>query len=466
MTTAQEHLRQMAARLVARTGDLSDVSEGSVIAHVLAAVAFELGSIEIRLRRLREAFFLTGAQGRLLDERAREFPHGGLERLPPSVAVGAVTLERADTSGAQSAPAGVLLARADRPEQTYRTTVAAAFAIGVSSVTVLAAAIAPGPGGNCRSNLIRKILDGPSWLTGASNPSPFDGGTAGESDEALRTRLLMHLSSLARCQPVALELAALSHRGSDGRRATWASIFEDPIHPGYSELVIDDGTDLSGLVRAGTPTSGTAPASGALILWHESPATRPIDRIEIQRGASTFFITPEDGFVSAPERGMVYLRPGLLLSGDTWTISRHADESPYQVFTGLVADLQRLVDGDPSDPNTPGLRAAGTRVVVRGARPQMLAFDAHIVPIPGVSLTQLAGDLKDAAVLFCRRLRPGQTLYVAQLMRALTNDARVQGVRLFAPGTTQCLDDQPPLGFDRAIRTEPARIRVIPRPEE
>ena len=318
--TAQDIAQRIGARVIARSR-LSDLSEGSVVLSIVVSVAEALASVEQRLRGIRDSFFFEGVSGGDLDDRCRELPNGGVLRQSPVSATGSVlSITRGDTSTSFVLRQGATFRQTPNPRQLYRTVSDVVFGIGVATVNnVSIVAVTPGEEGNTPSGTIRILEDVPSEIIAANNTLPLRNGQNEESDGRLRARALSYLSSLSRAQPAAILYRALSFVDSNQVRARFANLFEDPNRPGYSELVIDDGSGGAGGTRLGNTSSGTVPAAGALLLWHESPATRPIEKITVDRGGNVFDLRAIDGdFTSVPERGIVYPTAGILQAGDMW----------------------------------------------------------------------------------------------------------------------------------------------------
>jgi uncharacterized phage protein gp47/JayE len=475
--TAQEILRSMAARVVARSG-VNDLNEGSVLLHVLASMAEEIAGRERQLEAFVDSFFLDTATGGLLDERAAEFPPDTLARLGPAAASGSVLqLTRADTVGALSLAAGMTFRRSDDPSQLYRTTAAAEWLAGVATTTndVAVTCTRPGAAGNCGIGKISKIENADDNVIAATNPQGLSNGQDGETDDQLRSRLLAYLGSLARCQPVALEYAALSFRTDDGERVRFAKIWEDPDRRGYSELIVDDGSGMGddpegaggGVSRLGVTATGTVAQGGALLVWHEAPATRPIDVIRVTRAGAPVQLLASDGdFVSIPERGICYIKAGQLQADDVWAISTNLGGDQYRVFTGVIAGLQNRIEGSTSDPTgDPGWRAAGTRVRVRPATVQNVDMTMHIVPRAGITLSDLTLQVSDDVGAYLQSLGPGETLYLAQLISSLISGiSGLLSLRIYNSGTTIPLGDVEPLSGRRSLRL--GALDVIPSPAE
>lgn len=472
-------LQSMAARVIART-ELTDLAEGSVLLQLLAAMAEELNLSELRLQRIRDSYSLRTVSGAELDERAAEMPPAGLTRKPPSHAQGAVlTVTREDTTGtgggdkwanAFTLPKGSTFRRDDDPAVVYETVQDVVFpgsplpgtdGTGVVE-NVYIKCRTSGPGGNARANSITTIASAPSEVIAVYNPQGIQNGASTETDESLKNRIIAYLSSLARCQPSALEYLALTYVDELGSTATFANLWEDPADRGYSELVIDDGSGLSGNVAAGETTTGTVPSHGQAVLYHMMPATAPIYEIKVTRsGVDTIYRHQDGHYISLHERGLVYFPTGVLQPGDEWEITG------YQVYTGLISTLQRAVEGSTSDPvNYPGWRAAGTRVLVKPAIVQTLAMDIHVIPQPYIALSEIADEMRQAAVNFCKRLAPGETFYVAQLIDVLMTNPKVISLRIYEPGSAVFKEDDPAADYRTAWRTDASVIQIVPAMED
>lgn len=457
----------MAARVQARSG-IGDFVEGSDVGHLLYAVGEEVESVEVRLARIRDSFTFEGLEGPDLDERVAELPPGFTPRLPSSAAAGRVlTVTRGDASTIQVLPKGAMVGRTDNPRAMYRTSQAVTFGVGVSVVgQVHVTSTTHGPEGNAAAGAINRTVSCPSWVLSVLSSAPLTNGLPAESDAELASRALLYLSSLARCQPAALEYAARSFQASDKTRFRYVKLYEDPVNPGYSELIIDDGSQLSGAVRAGRPASGTIPAGGVGLLWHEGPATAPIDTVFVDRGGMTYRLRNRSGsrvnFVSVPERGAIYIvRPAAFQVGDRWRIQG------YDVFSGGPAELQQIIEGVPGDPSFPGFRAAGTRVRIVRPSVQDVALDIHVVPVAGVDLESLEASVQNDAIQYIATLNPGEPLLIARLTAYLIGNASVRNVHVYRGATEppELATDIYPTTSRHVLRSRVGLLNIIPAPE-
>ena len=464
--------RSMSARFVARS-DVTDVVEGSTPRHLFASVGDEIALVEHRLRKIRDSFSLDDVFGPDLDERIAELPKGPdgrrfEPRMGKAAASGSVlSLTRDDTTEELILDEGGLVGSSGGNVQ-YRVG-AVSFPVGVATVqNVAVTCTKPGSVGNCASGVIQRILDLPDSIIAVVNTLDLSNGMDRETDEQLKTRAYAWLASLAKCQPIALTYLARSFTDSLGRRARTASLYEDPWYPAYSELLVDDGTGMEGSDRLGVTTSGTVPEGGQTVVWHEGPATLPIDVVRVTRGASTFLLKASDGqILPLPERGLVYIRPGLLEEGDEWEIGEQTNGEQYRVYTGLVAELQYEIEGDPSQPATkPGWRAGATRCRVKPPVVQWLGFDLHLIPKAGKTLADVVDRARADAVAFLQTLPPGATFFVPRMVTQLLKNTDLQSVRVYQKGLYVELEDVAARKPFYAIRSRTDLIGYVSAPEE
>ena len=153
-----------------------------------------------------------------------------------------------------------------------------------------------------------------------------------------------------------------------------------------------------------------------------------------------------------------------------WTIGeQERNGEQYSVYTGFLAALQDVIEGDLSDPTgAPGWRAAGTRVRVRPPVVFNAEMNIHVLPVAGAELSVVSDRVKSDTVAFLQTLRPGATLFIAQLIDRLMDYNQLQSVRLFhpAPNGGILLDDVSPPKHNYAVRTTTHRITVVPVREE
>jgi len=438
--TAQDIVRSLAARMVARSG-FSDLVRGSRVLGMVGAVAEELAGVELRIANVRDSFSLDSVSGSDLDERLRDFPGDFPTRRGSIAAAGSVlTIQRTDTAAPLNVPSGSIVGRSDEGSITYQTQAAAAFIVGQASVTGVAiVCTTPGETGNCVAGQIDKMVSISDEITSVTNTAGLTNGSAQETDDSLRSRGYRHLSSLAQCQPSALESFALNFEADDGSVLSYARAYEDPRNPGYTELVVDDGSGMAGLKRIGLIVTNTTGPVGALTqVWHEAAA---VDTPFLTIGG---VVQDPADFVSHPEKGLIWLDTPMA-AATIWACFS------YEVYTGILAELQTGINER---------RAAGTRVRVVPPTIQGEQFDMVVVPAQGADLSDVQTSALNAAISFTSALGPGDPLYVSQLVAAILIDTTILNVFIREPGSSTHADDRYPVSDRYVLRSTSLDITI------
>lgn len=487
--TRDEILRDLAARIVSRT-ELTDVIPGSVLHTILTTVAEEFASTEYRLGEIRDSFYLEGASGADLDERVSELPVRSISRLPAAPASGLVKLTRDSTTAEATINAGALFGRKDNSKIFYRLNSQLTFAIGESEKTSVAVTCTTnGEAGNAGTGQVAIIVSDPNIAT-VINEGPITGGLEEEGDDSLRSRAKAYLASLSRSQDLALEFEALNFVSEDGKRFTVAKVVSDPQTPGYSELLVDDGTGLGAqLIPAFSlntyslevpdptsrklhtmqiddaifasiePDEPTASGVSLVLLSHDNRfGANPV----LGQGDGAY-LTEGVHYIAAPERGVVYFLDSAY-SNNTGVEFQEGDEvycPPTRTYGSSasyrqIAELQRIIEGDPSNPTaSPGLRAAGTRVRVLPAPVILVSMEIRCLFQSGSDLEVSRSEVTVAAAEFINQLGPGEPLYSNRLLAHLINNVSslITGALYDSSGQT-VLDDQYPTDDRHVLRAD------------
>lgn len=349
-------LRRMANRIVARS-ELTDLEEGGPLHTIISAFARELDDISVQMVRLRSVWNIDEAEGEDLDERAADFNPDKIARRPATYATAPVVFSRSGTVGEVVIPAGTVV-RVPNGGPRYATAAPATIANGSSSsAPVTAVALVAGSGGSTAAGTIT-AMSGVAGVSSVTNPSPALGQDE-ETDAEFRARLKRYARSLARGTPMALEYAALSVSVEGVGRVVSAEAVElDGALAGTTYLYIDDGAgtveqtsnnygDPEVVVPAATGGErraylGRRPIRMGLPVNIALNGTPLVEGVDYRLNRATGQLT-----LTAP-----------LTAGDEVT-------AEYTWYTGLIAEVQRVIDGDRNDrANYPGYRAAGRPVFV------------------------------------------------------------------------------------------------------
>jgi len=409
----------MIARVIARS-TLVGLLRNSVVFHTLAAAADEDAEQYFQLVNLRAVFSIDKATGSDLDERALEIQPGTIKRRKSLFASGDVTLFRQGTVGNLNIPAGTIVAAEDEGGQVkYRTTVAATILAGFDQVIGIGVvALEAGSRGNAAAGTINQIVSRTPGLTAVSNPASFDNGQDREGDDRFRARLKLYVQGLSRGTPVAIRSFALNVQLTDGRRVLFASVFEPILPTGSYDVFIDDGAgnvDEFSNAFIGPVDTLISPAIGGEINVFTS--ARPIrdDGSFVAFKNAVAMVRGVD-YVMNSANGQLEL-VAALVTGDIITAN-------YRFYTGLIQETQRVVDGDRATLVThPGVRAAGTRAVVKPANVVFQTLAASISAASDFDVSSVIEQVTAAIQGYINNLDIGESVIVAEITeRAMAVD--------------------------------------------
>lgn len=374
-------LQNIINRVVART-NLSDLTDSSALKQVIAAFAREIDEVYFQLTRLTDLFSIDRAAGDDLDERAKDIQPGTLTRLGARRSIGTIVFSRTlSTGGTIVIPTGTKVKTSDglvfattQQAQIEDTSVEqiAGHGVGRDSNVVSATADAAGEDGNVAQNTIIKFVSKPSGVSEVTNPGAFTGGRDEEDDDAFRARLKAFISALARSTVQALEFIAVGVENPtvSGQQVLFSHVFEDPVDRGNVILYIDDGAGTAVTTATATNedvTLGLAgPPPDSAVGGEEF---LQLDNYPIFEGTAPVLVSSTRGTLTAgtatggeydinPASGRIYFDPPL--------VTAETIDATYTYYTGLIAEVQRVIDGDVNDrTNYPGYRAGGVLVRVQ-----------------------------------------------------------------------------------------------------
>lgn len=460
----QQIMAEMIANVVAR-GKLSDVADTSATKHILAAAARQDEEQYFQMNNLKKIFNIDTAEGDDLDERAKEVQPTLLVRIAAQKSYGSLVFSRAGTTGTANIPVGTKVKTSD--DVIFTTTTAGTITpssaeqipghgVGRDSNAVAAVADVPAAAGNVVAGTIVKFVNKPAGVDEVTNPSAFTGGADKETDDAFRARIRSYINSLPRSTVIALEFGVLGKTAPEVSGVIrYSKAIESIVERGNVTLYIDDGTGMAETTEAivgenvtgglAGPPPGTA-VGGETTLWLNYGAVKdsvaPVVT-STTRGA----LTRNTHYCLNPASGQIDFAPALS-AGEGIT-------ADYTRYTGLVAEAQRVVDGDENDPvNYPGLRAAGILVVVKTPQVLIQTVTAAVVVMDGFSQTTVKANVKQAVKDYINSLTISGDVICSELIRRMMGVAGVYDVTLLTPETNVILLD------DQLARTTDANITV------
>ena len=184
MKTAEEIYQEMLSCFGERTG--LEPREGCDLSARLYALAAQVYALYVQADWVVRQAFPQTAEGEYLDRHAQL---RGLERKPAVAAEGTVRFtawEALDSD--RDIPEGTVCMTAGLIR--FETTQAAVLAAGTLTADVPVRALTPGEAGNVSAGAIVSMAVAPVGISACTNQSPCAGGADGETDEALRERVL------------------------------------------------------------------------------------------------------------------------------------------------------------------------------------------------------------------------------------------------------------------------------------
>lgn len=441
--------------LVAR-GGLSDTSDTSVGKTLSAALGQCLEELSYQGQNILSVFNIDTAAGTDLDRRALDVIPGPLARIPAQAAVAALTFSRGNTGGAVTIPAGTRIT--DGGQQAFLTQQDATVPAGQASIAQVAAVnTLPGAAGNVAAGTLTVFGQRPLGIDAVINPTDATGGADAEPDAAFRQRIRQYVAGVARGTPSALIAAVTGAQDPvSGATILYAAIEEDETRPGRSTLYVADASGTAGSIptavsgevltaaRLGPPPGSAQGGENILAFQHRPVSTdAPYSVTSSTRGA----LTKGRDYTLDEAAGAVTLTPAAA-RGEVLTAS-------YSYFTGILALAQKIVDGDPSDrTNYPGIRAAGTQVVVKAPDVIIEAVDATLTIDPAFAAAQVQSQVRAAIGSLMQGLPIGANLLVAELISAV----------MAVPGVVNVVLNQPAMDVLAApgqlIRPPPSLLSI------
>lgn len=420
--TYSQILQRMVGRVVARTA-LTDLAPTAALMRILAAAADEDDEQYYQILRALDVTSLTKAVGPDLDEHVKIYGPDAIVRRGPVKGTATVVFSRTGTTGTVAIPQGTQVqapATAARAQLLYATTAAGQISAGLTASTpVPIAAVDVGAAYKVAAGGIFAFGAGrPAGVDSVVNDTPVLNAADAETDDDLRRRVRLYLASLARGTPLAVQYAALTAEVS-GQRVATAAVVEDAVARGNVVVYVDDGAGTAETTQAVTDQVVLASAVGG-----ERRITLPSRPIKIESGytvkRNTVAMTAGTDYVLDPAAGVIILTTGAFPTG---LAAADAITFTGVYFTGLIAEAQKIVDGDAADRvNYPGYRAAGVLVRVLAPSIVQLSVRGNITTAQGASAAAAITAAAAELTAYVNGLGIGDDVIVNELR------ARVMGV--------------------------------------
>lgn len=435
--TAATIAQRMINRIVART-KLTDITRTSEFTQVIWACARALEKTQQGMEDLLDDTDLDKATGQMLDAIAAKFNTALISRLAGAYATSSVVFSRAGTTGTVTIPVGT---QVKAPSATggldlvYSTTAAGTIPNGsTTSAQVPIRAAEMGTGYRVTAGAITGFATKPSGVDVVTNTYSITNGLNAETDDEFRRRIKAYVKSLARSHVYGLESAALATQDpATGTRVMWAAVYEDPATRGNVWIYIDDGS--------GTTDGDPVSVVGKTILTAEGGEVDIyLPNKPIQESATFALYRNTGGGPTLVPSTDYYLNPAaghIKLSSTAFPTGLGAGDiitATYSYYTGLVAEVQKVIDGDPADRSTyPGYRAAG--ILVRVVPPQVVAqtITANVTVLSGYNQVTTIATVKAEILAYVNGLGIGADVVRNELIERIMAVTGVYDVNLTVP---------------------------------
>lgn len=449
----EQIVSEMLSYIVTRT-NLSDISDTSVLKHLVGAAAYQIDELFYQLTILKKLFSIDDSTGEDLDARAKDIQPGLITRNLATKATGNVVFSRSSGTGTIIIPSNTKIKTASG--QVFTTTVAGTITdtspeqipghgVGKDSDLVAIVADVAGSAGEVSANTIIKFVQKPVGVDSVTNPAACINGNDLETDASFRNRIKRYIASLARSTLQALENAVLGAQDeTTGASILFAKAVEDSINRGYVTIYIDDGTGsiedtetvasenvCEGL--AGPPADSAVGGESYLFLDYKPiKDTEPITITSSTRGV---LVENTDYYLNSAS-GQINFTP-VLTAGEVIT-------ADYTKYVGLIALAQKIIDGDITDKtNYPGYRAGGVLVYVRSPQILVQTIEMSVVVLEGYNDSTVKANIKQAIKNYINSLGISGDVLRSELIKRAMSIAGTYNVNLVTPTTDIILlDDQ------------------------
>lgn len=384
-------------------------------------------------------------------------------------------------------------ATASSPAKLYTTQETAYIYPGnYYSNEVRVKAVSSGTVGNLAVGQVTRFAgSAPFNGAGVYSTTSMEGGKEAENDADLLERYLNHIKSLSRGTVFSLKAGSQGvEQIETGQRVISANVVED-FNADEVIVYIDDGTGFipdtvllpfsTAAVNSGgtslTLTDGSQFPSSGFIIINNTTIVGYTNRVgNILTLATATVVTAGnvvefvDYIAESTESFQSKFRLAYspvvrntesvrvkIPSASTWSaLTRDADyiinrgtgdlkllttipsgsalAASYSYFTGLIASVQKVLEGDPADPtNFPGIKAAGINLSVEAPSIRRVTVRLSIQAKPGYTETDLYPLVRQAVENYITSLKLGENVIVSRIIDSAHNVEGVYSVTVSEP---------------------------------
>ena len=232
----------MAATVQGSCSSLIDLTVGSVLRAILEASASVALWLQYLLLQVLTMTRLATSIGSDADSWVQDF---GMTRLPATAAVGQVVMASFNPGSQAATISNGTTVRTSDGSQSF-TVVGGPYTrpIGIPTVTVSIQATSAGPAGNVQAGTISLLGTAISGIDTVSNPGSLSGGTAAETDAALRLRFVTYINTRSQATEQAIGYAIASVQQGLSYSIQENVTSDGTAAPGHVNVIVDDGSGM------------------------------------------------------------------------------------------------------------------------------------------------------------------------------------------------------------------------------
>jgi uncharacterized phage protein gp47/JayE len=443
--TATVIAQRMINKIVARTL-LNDLTQTSEYYQVVMSGARALEKTQQGMEDLLDDTDPDRATGEMLDELAKKLNPDLLIRQTGTYATSTQVFARTGSVGVVTIPIGTQVkvpASGAGEDLIFATTAVGTISNGsTTSSPVATKAAETGSKYQVDPNAINAFVAKPAGVDTTYNPSAVTNGLDNEKDDEFRRRIKDYVRSLARCPVPSIEAACRGVQDAvTGKRVQWCNVYEQWWDPTRIIVYIDDGS--------GTAESTTVHTGELILTATGGEVDVYLPNKPIKGAASyTFYRDTGGGPVALTESTDYYFNsasghikltaaqfPSGLGAGDVIT-------GDYTEYTGLIAEVQKVVDGDSADrTNYPGYRAGGILAIVKSPIIVSQTVTVNIDVKSGYDQSTVQTSVEAAISAYINGLGINEDVIYNELVERIMAVIGVFDCNITAPTSNQIISD-------------------------
>lgn len=201
----------------------------------------------------------------------------------------------------------------------------------------------------------------------------------------------------------------------------------------YAGWEVKDSNDEIFAITSNTSDTLTTvgdPAIGAYAIFNPAVTTFPIgSRLEKD---TDYIINDTNGQIELTVASF----PSGLSQYDTLIAYYDTPTSAYVYYTGLLQEVQKVLNGDPNDlDNYPGIIALGTKVVITPPTVVTITIEATLSAQPGIDESTIRDSVESALIQYVNTIDIGGDVLLSRLIEAALSVEGVFDITFLTPTT-------------------------------